>query len=224
MAALAGGNVLVLVFVAGYTTDTLVLGLSLCHQINGFLVAAYAHHIGRIGFVGDDRRHVGLVAAFAVTGHHIRAVRFVALGTGGNPAVDVMAEAAGQLGMLAWVLLQLTDLCGMAAGTLSGDIICQFDGFWGMGVAVAAFAVGQLVMRLATVTGAALRNNVFGFGWMPNVAVLTGYRCFVFCPVCSNVCRCLLMAFHAVGVAKRRVLRRRFCPECRCGQCRGREH
>lgn len=159
--ALAGRNRLVLVLVAGHTEYVLVFRVAAGKHFESALVAGGTHLVRGIGGHEYCRRHVGLVAFFTLRGNHVGAVRFVALGTEGYLAMDIMAEAACQAAMLALDLLQLDDLLGVACQTLIGDIVGQFDNFWGMWIIMAAHAAGQIVVRLAGMTLAAGRDNLF---------------------------------------------------------------
>ena len=106
------------------------------------------------------------MAFFALGGDHIRTMRFVALGAERDFPMNVMAETAGQVGVLALYLLQLDNLLGMAGQTLVGYVVCQFDNFRGMRIIMTAHTVAEIVVRLAGMALAALGNIVFNHGTM----------------------------------------------------------
>ena len=132
-----------------------------CKHLESTLMTGSTHFIRRIRCHEYSRRHMGLVAFFALGGHHIRAVRFMTLGAKRNLAMNIMTEAACQAAMLALDLLQLDNLLGMAGQTLLGDVICKLDYFWSMRIVMAAHTAGQIIVRLSGMTLAAGRNNLF---------------------------------------------------------------
>lgn len=150
---------------------------------------------------------MSLMTTLAISGSHICAVRFVALGTLRNFSVYIVAEAAGQLGMLARHLLQFDDLLGMTGQTLIGYVICQFDDFGSMRIIVAAQTAGQVVVRLAGVALATLGNNLFDGRRMACVTILATDHGFV----CAAIgCDCFGgsgMTLDAVGTGQHRFLR-----------------
>lgn len=160
VAVLAGRDILVLVLMAGHAGDSLMLGSAAHQQVIGFFVAGSTHLVRSVGCIGNSCRHMSLVAALAVRCSHVSAMRLMALRTGRNLAVDVVTEAAGQLGMLAGHLLELGDLLGMAGETLVGHIVSQLDDLGGVRVVVAAQTVLKLVVRFVTMAHAAGRDNV----------------------------------------------------------------
>lgn len=67
--------------------------------------------LGRcVGCIGDSFRHMGFVAFLAVSGYLLSRVRLVALGALGNFTVNVVAEGAGELAVLARACLELGNL------------------------------------------------------------------------------------------------------------------
>jgi len=161
VAALAGWNRFVLVLVAGYAKHSFMFGITAGKQLERFLMTGCTHFVRCIRSHKYRCRHMGLVAFFTFCGHHISAMRLVALGTLRDFAVNVVTEAASQVGMLALDLLQLDDLIGMAGQTFLGDIVCKLDNFRGMRIAMAPQTVGQLVVRLLRMTLATDRDNLF---------------------------------------------------------------
>lgn len=204
VAALASRHSLMLVFVTGYTGNSLMLCIAGNKMIECLLVAGCAHLVGCVGCIGNSSRHMRLVAALALGSAHIRAVRFMTLGTLWDFTVHVVAETASQIGVLALNLLQLDDLLGVAGQALFGDVVGQFDDLRGMRVVVATEAVCQLVVRLAFMTLAAQRDDLLDGRRMAGVAILTGYICFVGSTICSNSLGCGRMAFGTIGVAEGR--------------------
>jgi hypothetical protein len=81
---------------------------------------------------------MGLMTFFTLGGHHIWAVRLMALRALGNLAVNIVAETASQVCVPALDLLQLDDLLSVACQTFIGNIICQLDYLGGVGIIVAA--------------------------------------------------------------------------------------
>lgn len=99
-----------------------------------------AHLVGCVGSIGDSCWHMCLVTALALCGSHVGAVRFMTLGTLRDFAVDVVAEAASQVGMLALDLFQFDNLLGVAGQALFGHIVGQLDDLGSMWVVVATLA------------------------------------------------------------------------------------
>ena len=147
---------------------------------------------------------MSLVAFFALSGDHVGAVRLVALGAERNLAVNIMAEAARQTAVFALDLPQLDDLLGMAGQALVGDVVCQLDDFWRMGVVMASQAAGQVIVGLAGVTLAAGRNNLFDCRRMTGVAVLTRDTRLVRSAIGGNIGRRSRVALNAVRTGQHR--------------------
>lgn len=105
MTTLAGRHHFVFVFMAGNTSDAFMLRIGLAVQFKSLLVTGRAHLVGSIGSVGNCSRHMGLMAAFALGSGHIGAVRLVTLRTERDFPMNIMAETAGQISMLALDLL-----------------------------------------------------------------------------------------------------------------------
>ena len=201
MAALAGRNHLVLVFVAGYAGNCLVFCISLAVQFRSLFMAGGAHLVGGIGGVGYSGRHMSLVTAFALSSGHIGTVRFMTLRTLWHFAMNVVTETAGESGVLALNLSQLDDLLGVTGETLIGDIIAKLDDLGGMRVVVAAKAVGQAVVRFAGVALTTDRNYFFNGRWVTNVTVLTTDAGFVRPPIGGNRFRSRRVTLDAIGAA-----------------------
>lgn len=92
---------LVFLLMAGDAEKCFVLGFAGNEQAECFAVTGSAL-LGRgVSRIGDSLRHMGFVAFLAVAGALLRRVRFVALGTLGNLAMDVVAEGAGKFAVLA---------------------------------------------------------------------------------------------------------------------------
>lgn len=172
---------------------------------------------------------MGLVAALAVNGSHVGAVRFVALGTLRDLAVRIMAEAASQRGVLALDLLQLDDLLGVAGKAFVSDVIGQLDNFRCMRIIVATQTSGKAVVRLAAMTLAAGRNN-FLYGWrMTGMAILTAHLGLVRATIGGNGIRRCRVTFDAIAIAQGRL---RICcsgskcrhPHQHCRQCDNFQH
>lgn len=138
--SLTGRNGLVFILMTGYTVDIFVFRIGFAVQLKCFFVTGGTHFIRRIRSVGNCRRHMGLVTAFAFSNRHIRAVWLVTLGAERNFAVDIVTETAGQIGVLALDLLQFDNLLGVAGQTFVGDIVGQLDDFGGMRIGVTAQA------------------------------------------------------------------------------------
>ena len=108
--ALALGHHLVFCLMTGYATQVLVFEGAGRKQIVSFPVAAGAV-LGRCFVIIDDVfRHVCLVTLFAVGISLFCCVCFVTLSAIRNPSVSVMALAAEECRMFAYVSAQLDDL------------------------------------------------------------------------------------------------------------------
>ena len=161
MTALAGWYRLVLILMAGHTKYRFMFGIAADKHLESTLMTGSTHFVRCIRCYEDSRRHMGLVTFFAFSGHHIRTVRLVTLGTQRNFAMDIMTEAACQTGMFALDLLQFDDLTGVTGQTLFGDIVCKLDNFRGMRIVMTAHTTGQTIVGLAGMALAADRNNLF---------------------------------------------------------------
>lgn len=159
--ALTGRYRLVLVLMARYTKNGFVFSVTAGKHLEGTLMAGGTHFIRCVRCHEHSCRHMGLVAFFTFGGHHIWAVRLVALGTLRNFAVNIVAETTRQFGMFALDLLQLDDLTGMAGQTLISDIVCKLNDFRGMRIIMTTQTAGQVVMGLTGMTLAADRYNLF---------------------------------------------------------------
>lgn len=198
MAALAGRDSLVFVFVAGNTVDALMLGICLAVQLKGLLVTCSTHLVGSVGRISNGCWHVCLVATLAISSRHIRTVRFVALGTERNLAVNIVAETASKAGMFAFYLFQLDDLLSVAGNALIGDIVSQFDNFWSMWVVVATKAAGKIVVWLAAMALAADRDYFFNCRWVTGMTILAADLGFVSSTIGCNSLWCRLVTFNTI--------------------------
>lgn len=198
VAVLAGRYILVLVLVAGNTEYVLMLGIAAGELLERTLMAGGTHLVGRIGRHEYRRRLMGLMAFFTLRSNHIGAVRFVALRTEWNLAVNIMTETACQSAMLALDLLQFDDLFGMTGQTLFGDVIGQFDDLGGMRIGVAPLTVGQVVVHLAGMTLAADRDDLFYCRRVTGMTVLTPDTRLMRAAVGRNISRRSRMTLDAV--------------------------
>lgn len=102
--ALALGHHLVFSLMTGYATQILVFEGVGREQFVGFPVTAGAV-LGRCFVIIDDvLRHMSLVTLFAVGIGLFRGVRFMTLGAIGNFAVGIVARAAEERRMFAFVV------------------------------------------------------------------------------------------------------------------------
>ena len=125
MAVLAFGHHLVLFLMAECACEVLVLGLAGAQKVKSLAVACAAVFRRGVRSIGHNRRHMRLVAFFAVNGSHFSRVRFVALGALRDLAVDVMALGAVKGGMLALEFPELLNLLRMAGETGVRNVRCK---------------------------------------------------------------------------------------------------
>ena len=198
MTALALGHHLVFCLMTGYAAQFRVFEGAGRKQIISFLVTGSAV-LGR-GFVtiGNVLRHMGLMTFFTVGSGLLGEVSFMALGANRNLAVDVVARAAEERRMFAFVIAQLDDLTGMAGHTGVGNVITKFYIERCVRIRVAAVAGGQLVMRFSFMALAAERDDLPCCGRVPIVTVLATDLRLVFGPCRSDVGRCFAVTFGAV--------------------------
>ncbi len=204
VAALAGGHSLVLLFVTGHAGNVLVLCISLAMQIKGLLVACGTHLVRRVGGISDSCRHVGLVTALALCYGHLGAVRFVALCTERDLAMNIVTETASQVGVFALDLLQLDNLLGVAGEALIGDVVGQFDDLGRMRVIVTAQAAGQVVVRFVAVALAAGRDDLFVGRGMPVMTILAADAGFVGAAIGGYSLRGCRVALDAISIGQNR--------------------
>jgi hypothetical protein len=204
MTALAGWYCLVFVFMAGHTQNCLMFGIAAGKHLEGPLMAGGAHLIRCIGCHEHRSWHVGLMALLAFCGHHIRTVRFMALGTERYLAMNIVAETAGKIGMLTLDLFQFNDLLGMTGKALFGDIVGKFDNLGGMGIVMAAQTTGQIIVGLAGMALAADRNNLFHRWRMAGMTILAGDTCLMGTAVCCYVSRWGHVTFDTVSTGQHR--------------------
>ena len=189
---------LVFSLMAGYAAQVLVLELAGRKQFVSLLVTA-----GTVlgwGFVIIDNvlRHVCLVTLLAVGRGLLGEVRFMALGAFRNPAVSVVAHAAEERRMFAFVIAQLFDLTGMAGHAGVGNVITKCDFERRVGIRVTAGAGSQLVVRFSFVALTAERDDLPCCGRVPIVTVLAAELRLVFAACRSDVGRWLAVTFDAV--------------------------
>lgn len=114
-----------------------------------------------IGAVGNDRRHMRLVAYLAVLYGHLSGMGLVALRTCGYLAVNAaMARGAEERRMFALVVAKLLDLRHMAGKTGIRQIGCQGDRKGSMRIRMAAEASLEVKVRFALMALVALGNVV----------------------------------------------------------------
>ena len=200
---------LVALGVAGHTGNILVFVGAGHQQLIGGLMAGGAVGVGRFGAIGHGRRHVRLMADTAVGLSLLCRVGFMTLHTLGNHTLLVgMTEAAGKQRMLARIGIQLR-LLGIVAGeTGRGHIPGQSD-FQRPVRVMAAHALRQLVMGLAFMAHAALRNIIRNLRRMTDVAILTGNGRLMLGPGGSDIGRLLVVTLNAVTAGQSGILRQR---------------
>lgn len=142
----------------------------------------------------------------AFSSHHVSAMWFMTLGAGRNFPVSVVAIGAGKAGVLALELFEFDDLLRVTGDTLVGYVLGQLGGSGGMRVAVTALAICQFVMRLATVTLRAERNNILNCRRMTVMTILAGDARFVCATIGSDVSRCSGMTLYAILITENRML------------------
>ena len=215
MAALALGHHLVLCLMAGHAAQLLVLEFAGHEQVVSLLVTGGAVPGWCFITIGDVLRHVCLVTFLAVSRGLLGEVGFMALGAIRDFAVNVVARAAEERRMFAFVITQLDDLAGMAGQAGVGYVSTEFYVAWCVGIRVAAKAAGQLEMRFSFVALAAERDDLPCCGRVPVVAVLAADLRLVFAACRGDVGRRLAVTFDAVIIEQFRGLSRR------CGRLRG---
>ena len=95
----------------------------------------------------DFQRHMGIVAGQTIRRLLPVLMGFMAFGALGDPAVNIMAEGAGVLCMLARVFVDPFDFLLMTGAALGFGVLRQFEGRNGhMGVGMTAKAIFQLKM------------------------------------------------------------------------------
>lgn len=149
---------------------------------------------------------MSLMTLLAFSSHHVSAMWFMTLGAGRNFPVSVVAIGAGKAGVLALELLEFDNLLRMTGDAFVGYVLGQLGGSGGMRVAVAALAISQFVMRLATMTLRTERNNILNSRWMAIMTILTGNARFVCATIGSDVSRCSGMTLHAILITENRML------------------
>ena len=145
---------------------------------------------------------MGLMTFFALCSNHVGTMRLMALGAKRNFTVNIVAETASQVRVLALDLFQLDDLLSMAGQTLIGDIVCELDDLGCMWIIVAAQAIAKVVVWLTRMALIALGNIVLYHGTMAGMAILATYSSFVGATISSNICRWCGMTLYAIRTAK----------------------
>ncbi len=155
---------------------------------------------GNIRAIGNNKRHMGLMALSAVVLGHGIGVRPVALETGGNIAVPLwMTEGCtGKSAVAAGMLAQLISLVLMTGQTGGGQVFAQFYIKRRMGIHMAGKTAVKLKMRFTHMAPAALRDYVRLFRRMADMAVNTGNLGFMRHPPRRNVADRPLMAFYTI--------------------------
>ena len=114
----------------------------------------------------------------------------MALGALGDFAVDIVAERAGELGVLARICLELGNLRRVAGQARIGDVTTEDDLFRLMRILVALETTAKIIVGFARVTLTAEWNDFPVCRRMTIVAILTGHLCFVGSTFGFNVSRC----------------------------------
>lgn len=216
MAVLALGYHFMLALVAGYAQQLAVFGGACLQQIGCCFVTCRTVSIRQLCRISYHIRHMGLMAVLALCGGHFGRVWFVALGTLGNLAVNIVAERAVERRVFALIIPELLDLGIMTGKTYVGHIPSKGNIFRFMGVLVAAQAFGQFIVGLAAVTLITLGDRLFDRGGMSHMAVNAGYTGFVSSARSFNVSRWIGVALGAVSIGKCNCLCRCCCRCCRC--------
>ncbi len=182
----------------GHATQVLVLECTGRKQFVSFLMTSGAILGGCFFIIDNYLRHVCLMALFAVGISLFREVCFVTLGAFWDLAMRIVARAAEQRSMFAFIFPQFYDLGRMASQTGVSDIPTHFYVQRHMGIEVTTVTRSQLVMRFTFVALAAERDDLSCRRRVTNMAVLATNLCFVFCACCGDIRRSLAVAFDAV--------------------------
>ena len=158
MAVLTLGHGLVLILVAEGTGKFCVLGLAGGEQGQSLLVTSATGLVRGGGGVGNNCRHVGLVALLAVGCRHFSGMGFVALDALRYLPMDAVTDGAGEERMLTFIFSKLGDLRGVAGKTWVGQTAGKGDGQRGMGVFVTVQTACRLVVGFSRVAVAAFGN------------------------------------------------------------------
>jgi hypothetical protein len=141
---------------------------------------------------------MGIMANIAVGLHHAGTMGLVTLNAFGNNTVSLgMAEITGHLGMLGGGRRKIVPLRIMAGNADGFQFPLQSDHQRLVRI-MATGAFGQVKVRSASMTRAALGDILCAFGSMRLVAFLAGHRCFVGHAVGSDIQRLLIMTFFAI--------------------------
>ncbi|WP_367618952.1 hypothetical protein [Pelotalea chapellei] len=143
------------------------------------------------------------MTALAVSGTHVGTVRLMALGTLRNLAVNIVAEAAGQLGVFTRDLFQFDDLRSMAGKAFVSNVVGKLDNLGCVRIVVATQTVRQFLVRLVAVAHAALGNDIFLYcGGMANMAILACNIGLMCSTVCLNIGRGGRVALDTIRIAQ----------------------
>lgn len=119
---------------------------------------------------------MGFMALLAVAGTLLSGVRLVALGALWNLAMNVVAERAIELGMLARTSLKLCYLRGVAGKTWIGYVTTEDNLFRLMRILVALETAAKFIVGFALVTLAAKWDDLPVCRRVSIVAILAGYH------------------------------------------------
>lgn len=119
---------------------------------------------------------MGLVALFTLRGRHVSSMRFVALGTLRDLAVDVVTGGTVKQCMLALIVSELNNLLSVAGQTSVSDIAREYDIFRRVRVLVTGETAFEFEMGLAHMAVVALW---YGFLYCRRMTVVTAYAPYV---------------------------------------------
>lgn len=213
MATLASRHELMFFLMAGYACHSLMFGIAGSQKLMSFFVTGTTHFIRGIRWIGNSSRHMSLMTALAICGGHFWAVWFMTLGTLGDLAVYIMAEATGQFGVFARSLLQLHNLLSMTGKAFIGNIISKLDNFRCMRIGVTAQTPGQVIVRFTTMTLVALGNDFSDNRRMAGMAILTRNLALVGATISCNSLGSCRVTLDAICAGQHGFLR--FC----CHSC-----
>jgi hypothetical protein len=151
---------------------------------------------------------MSLMTLFTVYGSLLGEVGLMALSTCRNFAVSVVAGAAEECRMLAFIVAQFNNLASMTGYAGISNIVAEFDIERCMWIRVATVAGGQLEMRFTFMALTAERDDFPCCGWMPIMAVLTTDLRLVFGSRSSDIRRRLAVTLEAVIIKQFRGLSR----------------
>jgi len=203
MTGLAFRHIRMLTPVTKGTGKCLVLGRRFFHLRPNLFMTRHAEGAGRCNGRFYLQRMMGRMAAQTVAGNLTGCMRFVALGTIRDLAVDLMAEGAGLLGMGRLVIGEILARSFVTGETRFPDVIGKVQGQWFMRIGVTGEAVLQFKMRPALMAHGTRRDDFLAPWRVFLVAVQAGDGSLVLAAVAGYGCRFILMAFDAVSHLKR---------------------